>query len=65
MTSETTAKRIWVLDVMNIDAGGDSGTRVGVQDDEWYVKESNGWLISKMVSTYLYYEAVTLKEGPQ
>ncbi len=64
MTSETTAKGIWLLDVMNIDAGGDSGTRVGVQYDEWYVKESNGWHISKMVNTYLYYEAVTLKEGP-
>jgi hypothetical protein len=64
MTSETTAKGIWLLDVMNIDSGGDSGTRVGVQYDEWYVKESKGWHINKMVNTYLYYEAVTLKEGP-
>ncbi len=64
MTSENTAKGIWLLDVMNMDADGDSGTRVGVQYDEWYVKESNGWRISKMEISYLYYEAVTLKEGP-
>jgi len=64
MTSETTAKGIWLLDVMNIDTEGKAGTRVGVQYDEWYVKEPNGWHISKMVNTYFYYEAVTLKEGP-
>jgi hypothetical protein len=63
MTGGTTAKGIWLLDVMNIDSGGDTGTRVGVQYDEWYVKESDGWHISKMVNTYLYYEAVALKEG--
>lgn len=63
MTGETTAKGIWLLDVMNIDTGGEAGTRVGVQYDEWYVKESIGWHISKMVTTYLYYEPVVLKEG--
>jgi hypothetical protein len=64
MTSDTTAKGIWLLDVMNIDSKGDSGTRIGVQYDEWYVKESDGWRISKMENTYFYHEAVTLKEGP-
>lgn len=64
MTGDTTAKGIWLLDVMNMDPGGGAGTRVGCQYDEWYVKEPNGWRISRLDNTYLYYEAVTLKEGP-
>jgi hypothetical protein len=63
MTSDSTAKGIWLLDVMNINAGGDAGTRIGVQYDEWYVKEPKGWRISKMENIYLYYEPVTLKKG--
>ena len=63
MTSDTTAEGIWLLDVMSIDPGGDTGTRNGVQYNEWYVKEPEGWRISKLDNTYLYWESVTLKEG--
>jgi len=63
MTSDTTAKGIWLLDVMSIEPGGETGTRNGVQYNEWYVKEPEGWRINKLDNTYLYWESVTLKKN--
>ena len=48
LTSDTTAKGIWLLDVMSMDPGGDTGTRNGVQYNEWYVKEPEGWLVFQL-----------------
>ncbi len=64
ITGNRTAEAIWLLDVLNALPGADTGTRIGVQYDETYLKNENRWRIKTIKNHYLYYQQVKLIEEP-
>lgn len=62
ITSDTAAEAVWLLDVLSAMPGAATGTRIGVQYDETYVKGEHGWRIKRMKNHYLYHQPVKLEE---
>ena len=62
ITSETTARGTWQVDMSNVEARTNKASRVGAMYDDVYAKEKGEWKIKSKKTIYLYRQAVEMQE---